>query len=57
MDDESLKGKFRIGVLAEQFIDDYQAEYQKVRNRARESDGYRLQPTEISRILESNQCY
>ena len=57
MDDESLKGKFRIGVLAEQFIDDYQTEYQKVRDRARESSGYRLEPKEISRILESNQCY
>jgi 2-oxoglutarate ferredoxin oxidoreductase subunit beta len=57
MDDESLMGKFRIGVLAEQLIDDYQTEYQKVRDRARESGTYRLEPKEISRILESNQCY
>ena len=54
---DDVKGKFRIGVLADRDIPDYQTEYELVRKRAKETDTYRLDPQEISNILESNQCY
>lgn len=57
MKPEELRGKFRIGVLIDQDIPDYQAEYHQVRERAKAAGAYRLDPQEISRILESNQCY
>ena len=57
MSDEEVKGKFRIGVLADRDIPDYQSEYEHVRQRARKSDAYRLDPQEVSKMLESNQCY
>jgi len=57
MNSEELHGKFRIGVLIDQDIPDYQAEYHQVRERAKAAGAYRLDLQEISRILESNQCY
>ncbi|MEW5724642.1 MAG: 2-oxoacid:ferredoxin oxidoreductase subunit beta [Thermodesulfobacteriota bacterium] len=57
MSEEEVRGKFRIGVLADRDLPDYQAEYEQVRRRAAEAEGYLLDPQEISRILESNQCY
>jgi len=57
MKPEELHGKFRIGVLIDRDIPDYQAEYKQVRERAKAAGAYRLDPQEISRILESNQCY
>lgn len=57
MTDEEVHGKFRIGVLADRDIPDYQTEYEQVRERAEKSSGYQLDPQEVSRLLESNQCY
>jgi 2-oxoglutarate ferredoxin oxidoreductase subunit beta len=57
MAEDDVKGKFRIGVLADRDIPDYQTEYELVRKRAKESATYRLDPQEVSKILESNQCY
>jgi 2-oxoglutarate ferredoxin oxidoreductase subunit beta len=57
MTEEELKGKFRIGVLADRDLPDYQAEYENVRSRAKKFDTYKLDPQEISLLLESNQCY
>jgi len=57
MSEEELKGKFRIGVLADRDIPDYQTEYEEVRRRAKQAGSYKLDPQEISKILESNQCY
>jgi 2-oxoglutarate ferredoxin oxidoreductase subunit beta len=57
MSAESLSGKFRIGVLADRDIPDYETEYDRVRARAREATPYRLDPQEISRMMESNQIY
>jgi 2-oxoglutarate ferredoxin oxidoreductase subunit beta len=55
--EEEVRGKFRIGVLADRDIPDYQTEYEQVRLRAREANGYVLDPKEISKLLESYQCY
>jgi 2-oxoglutarate ferredoxin oxidoreductase subunit beta len=57
MTPEQVAGKFRIGVLADRDIPDYQTEYEQVRRRAGEADSYVLDPQEISKILESNQLY
>lgn len=54
---DDVSGKFRIGVLAERDLPDYQTNYQQVRDRAKKSETYQLEPQEISKILESNQCY
>jgi 2-oxoglutarate ferredoxin oxidoreductase subunit beta len=57
MDAEDLQGKFRIGVLVEREMPDYQSEYDRVRSRAVEAEPYRLDPQEISKMLESHQVY
>ncbi len=57
MTEEELQGKFRIGVIVDRDLPDYQTEYEQVRRRAKESGEYRIDPQEVSRILESNQCY
>ena len=57
MTPEQVSGKFRIGVLADRDIPDYQTEYEQVRRRAGEAESYVLDPQEISKILESNQLY
>jgi 2-oxoglutarate ferredoxin oxidoreductase subunit beta len=54
---EALKGKFRIGVLVDRDIPDYQTEYEQVRRRAKEAAPYKLDPQEISKMLESHQIY
>jgi len=54
---EGVHGKFRIGVLEDKDIPDYQAEYQQVRERAKKFDSYHLDPQELSSIMETNQCY
>ena len=54
---DELAGKFRIGVLVDRDLPDYQTEYENVRERARKSEAYRIDPQEISKVLESNQCY
>lgn len=57
MDPAALEGKFRIGVLVDRDVPDYQTEYSKVRERARQAVPYRLDPQEISKMLESHQIY
>ena len=57
MTPQELAGKFRIGVLSDRDIPDYQTEYEQVRKRAKQDRAYRPAPKEVSRILESNQCY
>ncbi|MFH1090144.1 MAG: 2-oxoacid:ferredoxin oxidoreductase subunit beta [Pseudomonadota bacterium] len=57
MSGDDLKGKFRIGVLADRDLPDYQTEYEQVRRRAKEAGSYQLDPQEISKLLESTQCY
>lgn len=57
MDPEVLRGKFRIGVLVDRELPDFESEYQEVRKRAREAVPFRLDPKEISKMLESYQLY
>ena len=57
MKPEELQGKFRIGVLVEREMPDYQSEYERVRQRAMEAVPYRIDPQEISKMLESHQVY
>ncbi len=57
MDAEDLQGKFRIGVLVDRDVPDYQTEYERVRKRAVDAEPYRLDPQEISKMLESHQVY
>jgi|YNPNPStandDraft_1061719.scaffolds.fasta_scaffold01333_5 2-oxoglutarate ferredoxin oxidoreductase subunit beta len=57
MDAEDLQGKFRIGVLVDRDIPDYQTEYEQVRQRASQAIPYRLDPQEISKMIESHQIY
>jgi 2-oxoglutarate ferredoxin oxidoreductase subunit beta len=57
MASEELQGKFRIGVLADREIEDYQTEYDRIRQRARDAVPYRLDPQEISNIMETHQVY
>lgn len=57
MKEEDIQGKFRIGVLEDLDLPDYQTEYEQVRQRAKTASAYRLDPQEVSKILESNQCY
>lgn len=57
MDAEDLQGKFRIGVLVNRDIPDYQTEYDQVRKRSKDAVPYLLDPQEISRMMESNQIY
>ncbi|MBU2547816.1 MAG: 2-oxoacid:ferredoxin oxidoreductase subunit beta [Proteobacteria bacterium] len=57
MSREQVHGKFRVGVLADRDIADYQAEYEQVRTRAKDDRVYRPAPKEVSRILESYQTY
>ena len=57
MSAEETASLFRIGVLADRDIPDYQAEYKQVRERAKAAGSYQLDPHEISKLLESNQCY
>jgi 2-oxoglutarate ferredoxin oxidoreductase subunit beta len=54
---EELQGKFRIGVLVDREFPDYQSEYALVRARAEQAVPYRLDPQEISKMLESHQIY
>jgi 2-oxoglutarate ferredoxin oxidoreductase subunit beta len=53
MKPEELKGKYRIGVLADRDIPDFQAEYDQVRRRSKQDRAFRPSPKEISRLLES----
>lgn len=57
MKPDELHGKFRIGILVDREMPDYQSEYEKVRFRAREGAPYRIDPQEISKMLESHQIY
>lgn len=57
MGGEELQGKFRIGVLVDRDLPDYQTEYETVRSRSRDAVPYRLDPQEISKMLESHQIY
>ncbi|MEW6440032.1 MAG: 2-oxoacid:ferredoxin oxidoreductase subunit beta [bacterium] len=57
MSAEDLHGKFRIGVLADRDLPDYQSDYDEVRRRAKEAVPYRLDPQEVSKMLESYQIY
>jgi 2-oxoglutarate/2-oxoacid ferredoxin oxidoreductase subunit beta len=54
---DDLRGKFRIGVLVDRDYVDYQTEYDLVRKRASEAVPYRIDPQEISKMLESHQIY
>jgi 2-oxoglutarate/2-oxoacid ferredoxin oxidoreductase subunit beta len=57
MDADELQGKFRIGVLVDRDLPDYQSEYEQVRKRAAEAVPFPLDPQEISKMLESHQIY
>ena len=57
MTPEELQGKFRIGVLVDRDIPDYQTEYDLVRQRATDAVPYRIDPQEVSKMLESHQIY
>jgi 2-oxoglutarate ferredoxin oxidoreductase subunit beta len=57
MEPADLQGKFRIGVLVDRDLPDYQTEYDQVRKRSREAVPYRLDPQEISKMMESHQVY
>jgi 2-oxoglutarate ferredoxin oxidoreductase subunit beta len=57
MKPDELSGKYRIGVLADRDIPDYQAEYNEVRRRAKQDRAYRPSPKDVSRILESCEFY
>jgi len=57
MTPEELRGKFRIGVLVDRDYADYQSEYDVVRQRATEAVPYRIDPQEVSKMLESHQIY
>lgn len=57
MKPEELSGKYRIGVLADRDILDYQTEYDEVRRRAKQDRAYRPSPKDVSRMLESCQFY
>ena len=57
MTEDELRGKFRIGVLADRDLPDYHSEYELVRQRARESEKYRPEPEVLANILELNICY
>jgi 2-oxoglutarate ferredoxin oxidoreductase subunit beta len=55
MPKEQLQGKFRIGVLVDEDRPDFQSDYEKVRQRARGAAPYKLDPKEVSKMLESHQ--
>ena len=53
MKPEELKGKYRIGVLVDRDIPDFQSEYDVVRQRSKQARAYRPSPKEVSRMLET----